>query len=181
MPISLVSKVHFTKAPVPGSDCNCSALRQAARVVTRAYDEALTPVGLGVNQYAVLATLERSEPQVLQDLARRLAMDRSTLGHLLRPLESRGLVEIAVGPGDGRKRIASLTDAGLTLVRDARPLWSEAQKQFEQAFGGDAAEALRIVLARVVAIQTLAPGTKDQPLPAASNQANAPAHQESQP
>ena len=135
-------------------------------MVTRAYDEALTPVGLGVNQYAVLATLERSRPQVLQDLARSLAMDRSTLGHLLRPLESRGLVEITVGTMDGRKRVAALSEAGRMLVTTARPLWTEAQNRFEQAFGDAAAEALRTILARVVAIQTL-PTVSGRPAPIA--------------
>ncbi|MCW6507924.1 MarR family winged helix-turn-helix transcriptional regulator [Lichenifustis flavocetrariae] len=139
------------------------------------------PVGLGVNQYAVLVRLERSGPHVLQELARGLAMDRSTLGHLLRPLESRGLVKIAVGPTDGRKRIVALTKAGRALVTTARPFWAQAQTQFEQSFGGDAAEALRIVLARVVAMQTLSPAAGDQPpLPVPSHANRAP-HQESQP
>lgn len=32
--------------------CNCSALRQAARHVTRLYDGELAPLGLGLNQYS---------------------------------------------------------------------------------------------------------------------------------
>src|SRR5207248_6589362 len=38
--------------------CNCAALRQAARHVTRLYDDALAPLGLGANQYSILSTLE---------------------------------------------------------------------------------------------------------------------------
>ncbi len=34
--------------------CSCSALRQAARHLTRLYDGALAPAGIGLNQYAVL-------------------------------------------------------------------------------------------------------------------------------
>src|SRR2546423_12638942 len=71
--------------------CNCGALRQAARRVTKLYDDALVPVGLGVNQYSILARLNRGGPSRIQDLAWLLVMDRSTLGHLLRPLERRGL------------------------------------------------------------------------------------------
>jgi hypothetical protein len=76
--------------------CNCAALRQAARRVTRFYDEALAPTGLGVNQFSILARLSRVGPSTIQDLARLLVMDRSTLGHLLRPLEKRGLVKLDV-------------------------------------------------------------------------------------
>ncbi len=71
--------------------CNCAALRQAARRVTRLYDEALAPTGLGANQYSILVRLSGG-PSTIQELAQRLVMDRSTLGHLLRPLEKRGLV-----------------------------------------------------------------------------------------
>jgi DNA-binding MarR family transcriptional regulator len=76
--------------------CNCSALRQAARRVTRLYDDALAPTGLGANQYSILARLRDVGPHTIQDLARLLVMDRSTLGHLLRPLEKRGLVKVRV-------------------------------------------------------------------------------------
>jgi DNA-binding MarR family transcriptional regulator len=80
--------------------CNCAALRQAARRVTRFYDEALAPIGLGGNQFSILVRLNLVAPSTIQDLARLLAMDRSTLGHLLRPLEKRGLVKLDVSERD---------------------------------------------------------------------------------
>src|SRR6476620_11594260 len=89
--------------------CNCAALRQAARRVTRFYDEALAPTGLGVNQFSILARLSRVGPSTIQDLARLLVMDRSTLGHLLRPLEKRGLVKLEVSAQDRRSCIVTLT------------------------------------------------------------------------
>jgi DNA-binding MarR family transcriptional regulator len=58
--------------------------------VTKLYDDALAPVGLGGNQFSILARLSLGDPRTIQDLARLLVMDRSTLGHLLRPLEKRG-------------------------------------------------------------------------------------------
>ena len=64
--------------------CNCGALRQAARRVTKLYDDALAPIGLGVNQLSILVRLNLVGPSTIQDLARLLVMDRSTLGHLLR-------------------------------------------------------------------------------------------------
>src|SRR5215469_2173957 len=71
--------------------CNCGALRQAARRVTKFYDDALAPSGLSVNQFSILARLNLVGPSTIQELARLLVMDRSTLGHLLRPLERRSL------------------------------------------------------------------------------------------
>src|SRR5271154_194165 len=110
--------------------CNGGALRQAARRVTKLYDEALAPAGLGLNQYAILARLSRVGPGAIQDLAQLLVMDRSTLGHLLRPLETRGLVRLDVSERDRRSRTVALTAAGTALVARTRPLWAAAQRRF---------------------------------------------------
>lgn len=131
--------------------CNCSALRQATRLVTKLYDTALAPTELGANQYGILSRLHRNGPSTLGDLAGSLVMDRSTLGHLVRPLEQRGLVRLAVGEEDRRARYLTLTRSGESLLQKARPLWSSAQKKFESAFGADAAARLRAMLNDVVA------------------------------
>ena len=135
------------------TECNCAALRQASRFVTRIYDEALAPVGLGINQFSILARLGRQGPLVMQDLARALVMDRSTLGHLLRPLARRDLVFFAADGADARCRLVSLTPAGEALLAAARPLWAAAQDRFERQFGTGQATALRAALADVVARQ----------------------------
>src|SRR6266481_9654458 len=101
--------------------CNCAALRQAARRVTKFYDDALAPTGLGVNQFSILARLSLVGPSTIQDLARLLVMDRSTLGHLLRPLEKRGLVTLKISDQDRRSRILALTPAGQAALARARP------------------------------------------------------------
>ena len=129
--------------------CNCGALRQAARRVTKLYDDALAPIGLGVNQFSILARLSRVGPSRIQDVARLLVMDRSTLGHLLRPLEKRGLVKLDVSEKDRRSRIVALTHAGKATVAKARPRWAAAQRRFESAFGKEAAFELRAVLKEV--------------------------------
>jgi DNA-binding MarR family transcriptional regulator len=129
--------------------CNCSALRQAARRVTRLYDDALAPTGLSVNQFSILARLGHVGPSTIQDLSRLLVMDRSTLGHLLRPLEKRGLTSLHVSEEDGRSRVAALTPAGRAAVARGRPLWDGAQRRFASAFGEKGAVDLRTVLKKV--------------------------------
>ncbi len=129
--------------------CNCAALRQAARRVTRLYDDALAPTGLGVNQLSILARLSLVGPSTIQDLARLLVMDRSTLGHLLRPLEKRGLVKLEISEQDRRSRIVALTPAGKAAAAKARPRWAAAQRRFERTFGKEAALELRSVLKEI--------------------------------
>src|SRR5271155_1127066 len=129
--------------------CNCAALRQAARRVTKLYDDALAPIGLGVNQFSILARLSIVGPSTIQDLARLLVMDRSTLGHLLRPLEKRGFVTLEVSKQDRRSRVITLTPAGKAVVAKARPRWAAAQRRFESTFGKEAALELRTVLKEI--------------------------------
>jgi len=132
--------------------CNCSALRQAARHASKLYDDALAPAGLSVNQYSILARLGRVGPSTIGELAARLVMDRSTLGRLLRPLARRGLVCLQVSASDRRRRALALTPAGAALVAAARPLWAEAQRRFERAFGIEHARRLRFKLKQVEAV-----------------------------
>ena len=129
--------------------CSCAALRQAARHVTQFYDAALAPSGLGLNQFSILSRLKAVGPVAIQDLARLLVMDRSTLGHLLRPLARRRLVTLATDAHDRRSRRVALTAGGRALLVEARPMWVEAQRRFSRTMGEDAARELRVVLTRV--------------------------------
>lgn len=133
--------------------CSCAALRQATRHVTRLYDAALAPVGLSLNQYAILARLKRHGSMRLKDLADNLVTDRSTLGHLVRPLERRGLVALAVGPDDRRSRRLQLTAAGLDLAARAYDLWAGVEAGFAESFGVAEAAALRRTLKRVESVE----------------------------
>ena len=61
-------------------ECNCLAIRQAARHVTQFYDQLVAPIGLRATQFAILAHLRRSGPMTINALAAALVMDRTTLG-----------------------------------------------------------------------------------------------------
>jgi DNA-binding MarR family transcriptional regulator len=132
-------------------ECNCQAIRQAARQVTQLYDRHLAPSGLRTSQLSVLANLSRGGPQSIHELAASLVMDRTTLGRGIRPLERDGLIEIGDGP-DGRTRSVKLTSAGRKRLAAALPLWQAAQTEFETAFGTAEALALRATLDRVVSL-----------------------------
>jgi DNA-binding MarR family transcriptional regulator len=133
--------------------CSCSAVRQAARHMTRLYDNALAPTGMSLNQYSIMSKLSRLGPQKIQDLADLLVMDRSTLGHLLRPLERQGWLTIHVAEMDKRQRVIALTTAGTAHVKKANRLWAQAELRFQRAFGADEARSLQTVLKQVTAVE----------------------------
>jgi DNA-binding MarR family transcriptional regulator len=115
--------------------CHCQSLRQAARRATALYDAIMAPHGLRISQYAVLAQLGRHGPQSVHALAAALILDRTTLGHNLRPLERDGLIASVADATDKRVRRLSITPAGQALLERAGPAWTEAQTAFELRFG----------------------------------------------
>jgi DNA-binding MarR family transcriptional regulator len=129
--------------------CNGSALREAARHATKLYDDRLAPTGLGLNQYTALRKLQYFGAITIQNLAEHLVMDRSTVARLLGPLEQRGLLTVEVSKDDRRSRVVELTKTGRSLLKQALPLWSRAQDDFERSFGKKNASDLRLALKRV--------------------------------
>lgn len=123
--------------------CNCSALRQAARHVTRFYDAVLSPAGLRATQFSILAKLRRCGPLTITALAAEMVMDRTTLGRNIRPLQRKGLIAIASGRRDHRSKELHLTESGLERLRAAGEPWREAQRRFDGLFGVERACALR--------------------------------------
>jgi DNA-binding MarR family transcriptional regulator len=133
------------------SECNCLAIRQAARHVTQLYDQLFTPVGLRATQFAILSRLRRHGPMTINALAALLVMDRTTLGRNILPLQRDGLIEVIPSPADRRRRELRLTEAGLAKHREAVERWAVAQERFDSVFGGERAAALRGLLREVVA------------------------------
>jgi DNA-binding MarR family transcriptional regulator len=121
--------------------CVCTTLRMTARSVTRLYDGALSGTGLRATGYAVLARLAGDGPLPISQLARRLALERTTCSRELEPLVQAGLVEIAVGE-DRRQRVARLTDAGAEALAGARANWKRAQQHLAREFGAAETEEL---------------------------------------
>jgi len=91
---------------------------------------ALAPSGPRITQFSVLRTLARLGPLPINRLAAEAALDRSTMGRNLDPLERRGLVMLKVGETDQRQRVAHLTAAGELAIEAALPYWRKAQKRF---------------------------------------------------
>jgi DNA-binding MarR family transcriptional regulator len=115
-------------------DCACHKVRMAARVVTRAYDDALRPVGLRATQLAVLVAVGNDRAISIAALAKLMEMDRTTLTRNLRPLEKEGLVAIGL-EGWHRSRTLEITGKGLSLLREALPYWERAQAALRRKLG----------------------------------------------
>lgn len=147
MPTSMLMKIERnTKEGVLA--CNATAMRKASRRVAQLYDDALAPTGLRSTQFAILAELHElgEKAPTLAELAAALVVDRSALGHNLRPLERDGLVTLQPGVEDRRRRHIVLTEQGLARLQQCLGLWEAAQDRFHAVVGQAEAEALRNAL-----------------------------------
>jgi len=133
------------------SGCTCLRIRRIARQLTQAYDGALAPVALTVNQFGLLAKLlgatrggRRGVP--IGALADRLGMHPTTLNRDLKPLRAQGLIADAADPGDRRVRVVTITGKGRARLRKAVPHWRRAQKRLEAALGAARTRTLNDML-----------------------------------
>ena len=118
--------------------CACNKVRTAARLITKAYDEALRPTGLRATQCSVLAAVAAQQDGAMSitELATAMGMDRSTLKRNITPLEELGL--IAVGnEGWRRSRTLTITSKGRARLQEAVPLWESAQRRLKQQLGAN--------------------------------------------
>jgi DNA-binding MarR family transcriptional regulator len=126
--------------------------------VTRIYDEALAPVGLGASQHTILAELARrtEQPPTLWELADALVMDRTTITRNLRPLERDGYVTVHSSDVDRRRKLVALTAAGKDKFAEASVFWLQAQNKFERAFGATQTRVFRSQLLEIAKDSTFA-------------------------
>jgi DNA-binding MarR family transcriptional regulator len=84
----------------------------------------LTPL-----QFGSLAALDRFGPMDQVSLGGVMALDRTTILVVLSKLDRCGLIERRPSDNDKRSRIASITDAGRSLLSKARPLVDDVQER----------------------------------------------------
>ena len=82
----------------------------------------LTPL-----QFAVLVALYRDGPEDQMRLGGALALDRTTIGVVVKKLEERGLVARSVSEKDRRSKPVSITADGLAHLLDVLPAAENAQ------------------------------------------------------
>jgi DNA-binding MarR family transcriptional regulator len=131
--------------------CYCQAARRSARFMSRLYDRHLAPIGLNVQQMSMLSIIEENPAILIADLADEMVMERTTLVRALKPLQQAGWV-LTEPSGSGRSLALSISPSGKKKLREANPLWRQAQREFEKLFGANAASHFRTELKKAAAL-----------------------------
>lgn len=112
------------------SECYCTQFRRSANALTSIYDQELRPLGIKITQLALLRELRVMGPTTFNDVATALALDKSTLSRNIRVLIDAGWVNVS-GDTDARVKVATLSDDGARVLKQAEPGWRRAQAQVE--------------------------------------------------
>lgn len=139
--------------------CYAFNARHASRHLSQFYEHRIVGTGVHAQQFTTLAIVESTGPLSVIELAHELAQDRTTLARNLKPLEREALIAITPSKEDRRIRMISITAIGRKKLAAAKIKWREAQAEFEQKFGADRAERLRIELRAAAAAAAAAVAT----------------------
>jgi DNA-binding MarR family transcriptional regulator len=124
-------------------------LRLAQAAVHRRFLELLAPLDATQKQVAVL-WLIGANPGVSQiQLATVLAMDRATMMAIVDRLDDRGLIDRRRSTVDRRRQELALTPAGEAVLREAKTLIAEHERQIEEAVGSRHMPAFLAALKRL--------------------------------
>ncbi len=114
--------------------CPAFNIRAASRIITQLFDEILKPSGLQITQFAVLVGVFTLDSPTINQLAKGLVMDRTTLTRGLKPLESEGLIKIISGE-DKRTHFVKMTPKGKLALEKTLPYWEKARTVVLEKFG----------------------------------------------
>ncbi|RWI97661.1 MarR family transcriptional regulator [Mesorhizobium sp.] len=102
--------------PLPLDNQLCFALYATSMAINRTYKPMLDEMGITYPQYLVLNALGEADGMSVGTIARRLALDSSTVTPLVKRMEQAGLVTRQRSHDDERQVQVDLTAAGRALL-----------------------------------------------------------------
>ena len=121
--------------------CLATRVRQLSRIITRVYDDAMRPLGITASQYTLLAQLAARDSITAVEIGHQLDIEKSTLSRNLKRLLALG--HIIMDPPAGRRgRGLHLTGKGQAILKDAFPIWQDAQTRAVSAMGAESRNVL---------------------------------------
>lgn len=121
--------------------CLATRVRQLSRIITRVYDDAMRPLGITASQYTLLAQLAARDSITAVEIGHELDIEKSTLSRNLKRLLALG--HIIMDPPAGRRgRGLHLTPKGQAILKDAFPIWQDAQTRAVSAMGAESRNVL---------------------------------------
>ena len=127
------------------------SLARAARVVSRAFDEALGDAGGSLPMWLVLLNLKIGRAANQRRLAEAVGVTEATLTHRLNAMETAGLVTRRRDPDNRRIHVVELTDAGEAAFLRFREAAMAFDHRLRRGVSANEEATLEDVLSRLAA------------------------------
>ena len=124
-------------------------LARTARVVSRAFDDALAAAGGSVPVWLVLISLKTQRLANQRKLAEAIGIQGATLTHHLNAMEADGLVTRRRDPTNRRVHVVQLTEAGEALFQRLRAAAVAFDRQLRAGLADDEVATLARLLDRL--------------------------------
>jgi DNA-binding MarR family transcriptional regulator len=131
-----------------------AALRVSIGLLRRRLNQIRAEGEVTLPESSALARLDRGGPATASELARAEQISPQSMGATLGALEVKGLIERHPDPGDGRRAVLSVTEAGQQLLRDKRNARTEQLAKALSA--GFTPEELQVLAAAAPLLERLA-------------------------
>lgn len=112
----MLSRQREFAVPLPLDNQLCFALYATSMAINRTYKPMLDEMGITYPQYLVLNALGEADGMSVGAIARRLALESSTVTPLVKRMEQAGLVRRQRSHADERQVQVDLTAAGRALL-----------------------------------------------------------------
>ncbi len=143
-PTQPIPKTLAADARAAVDSCAGWNARLAARRITAFLNRRMHGSGLSLAQFGLMAQIASAHDDTLGALAQRTGLDQSTLSRNLQVLESSGLIEIAAGDRDARRRAVWLTDKGARSLEASLADWRRAHGELAERIDPEAARRLAL-------------------------------------
>ena len=127
------------------------SLASAARIVSRAFDDALAEAGGSLPVWLVLLNLKIGRAANQRELAAAVGITEATLTHHLNAMEASGLVTRRRDRENRRIHVVELTDAGETAFLRLRESAMAFDRKLRRGLSADELATLERVLGRLAA------------------------------
>ena len=126
-------------------------LTQAARAISRAFDDTLSQAGGSLPVWLVLLAMKTKALASQRELAEAVGIREATLTHHLNAMETAGLISRQRDPANRRIHVVKLTPAGDELFMQLRAAAIAFDERLRRGIDEQEVAGLRDALARLAA------------------------------
>jgi DNA-binding MarR family transcriptional regulator len=146
---TLARDEHGTFAVTPEADLTW-LLHRAAQGMRGAVEAQCERYGIQLRDYIVLSALRMEANLTQLELAKALALDKTTLTFQLDRLEKKGLVVRRADPSDRRSRLPEATAAGRVVQSKVAAKLSDVETSLLSRFSSQEQRAFRLMLCQLI-------------------------------